>query len=201
MQRFHPVKVHAPIVTAGQLLAVGIFTSAQPTEPDAWPANRISPSSVLGCHEAPPPYLAFDPEEHTLRLGMASSYPVPLASAGSLPQAARCWFSSTSATLLCIVPALIGAPPVGGHLSLLRSYTRKPLVTRRKAPAVFLPTSTTVAFALNATFDRASLRSRERSRNIQSSTFTTAAHDSWAFSQERNSPSDHAQPQGGPQIF
>lgn len=77
---FTPVKVNAPIVTAGQnCWQIGNFyVTAQPTEPGLAVARELGIESVICLRDATeaakPPYLAFDPLEDTTLTGLGMSF-------------------------------------------------------------------------------------------------------------------------------
>jgi len=77
---FTPVKVNAPIVTAGQnCWQIGNFyVTAQPTEAGLAVASQLGIQSVICLRDATeaanPPYLAFDPEEDMTLTGLGMSF-------------------------------------------------------------------------------------------------------------------------------
>jgi uncharacterized protein (TIGR01244 family) len=78
---FTPVKVNAPIVTAGQnCWQIGSFyVTAQPTQPNGLNvASQLGIKSVICLRDAMegvnPPYLPFDPEEDMTLLGLGMSF-------------------------------------------------------------------------------------------------------------------------------
>lgn len=78
---YTPVKVDAPIVTAGQnCWQIGSFyVTAQPTDPAGLTeASQLGIQSVICLRDATetinPPYFAFDPEEDMTLLGLGMSF-------------------------------------------------------------------------------------------------------------------------------
>lgn len=77
---YTPVKVNAPIVTAGQnCWQIGNFyVTAQPTEAGLTVASQLGIQSVICLRDATeaanPPYLAFDPEEDMTLTGLGMSF-------------------------------------------------------------------------------------------------------------------------------
>jgi protein tyrosine phosphatase (PTP) superfamily phosphohydrolase (DUF442 family) len=77
---YTPVKVNAPIVTAGQnCWQIGNFyVTAQPTEPGLTVASQLGIQSVICLRDATeaanPPYLAFDPQEDMTLTGLGMSF-------------------------------------------------------------------------------------------------------------------------------
>lgn len=78
---YTPVKVSAPIVTAGQnCWQIGSFyVTAQPTDPEGLnAASQLGIQSVICLRDATetatPEYLAFDPEEDLILLGLGMSF-------------------------------------------------------------------------------------------------------------------------------
>ena len=78
---YTPVKIDAPIVTAGQnCWQIGSFyVTAQPIDPDGLNvASQLGVQSVICLRDATeaanPPYLAFDPEEDMTLLGLGINF-------------------------------------------------------------------------------------------------------------------------------